>query len=89
MTWRRESWLAKFGRWLSGDWWKLETIGGKQWGVWHPWRWHRWENYRFTLEDAKQEQRRLNSGREYGICKDCGCTYAAHRYGPVGGMECP
>ena len=88
-TWIRESWLGKLGRRISGDWWRLETIAGKRWGVWHPWRWHRWENYRFTRQEAKKEAWRLNSGRIYGICKECGCTYASHTSGRTGGIECP
>lgn len=88
LVWRRESFIALFGRWLSGDWWRLEAKDGA-WGVWHPWRRHVWENCRFSKQDAVKEQRRLNSGMDYEICEQCGCTYASHKNGQLGGIECP
>lgn len=83
----RDTTLGRLCRWLRGDWWKLEEKRGR-YGVWHSWRYHTWENYRFSLPEALQEQKRLNSGRVYGICKNCGCTYAGHPNG-VMGIECP
>ena len=85
----RESRLARFGRRLTGDWWQLETLDEKRFGVWHPWRRHRWENYRFTKAEAQKEQSRRNSGRHYDTCEECGCTYASHHNGLHGGIECP
>jgi hypothetical protein len=80
--------LYRIGRWLSGDWWMIET-NGNLWGVCHPWREHRWKNYRLTKEDAKKEQWRLNSGREYVMCKECGFTHASHKNGIDRAIECP
>lgn len=85
---RRSTWVARLGRWLAGDWWDLE-YNGVAYGVWHPWRYHRWNNYRFSLTDAKVEQRRLNSGLDYGVCPQCGCTFASHYPRRTGGIECP
>lgn len=84
----RSSRWAKLLRFVSGDWWYLEQKDGR-YGVWHPWRSHRWENYRFTRDEAVKEQARMNSGMEYEICPDCGTTYAAHHNGRMGGIECP
>ncbi len=84
----RETLVARLGRWLSGDWWRLESLRGR-YGVWHPWRRHIWENYRFTKAEARREQKRRNNGFDYGICEACGCTFVAHRSGTRGGIICP
>ena len=56
---KRGSLLHAIGRWLSGDWWQLEELRGK-YGVWHPWRHHVWEDYRYTKDEAKAERARRN-----------------------------
>jgi hypothetical protein len=84
----RSTWWAKLLRRLSGDWWRLEEKGDV-WGVWHPWKRHVWENYRFDKHDALKEQERRNSGLDYGICPKCGTTYASHTSGRFGGVDCP
>lgn len=86
---RRDTAWKRFCRWLGGDWWMLETDTRGAWGVWHPWRHHRWENYVFTKEEAEKEAKRLNSGRHYEICKNCGTTFASHHNGTMGGLRCP
>ena len=60
---RRVPLLHIIGRWLAGDWWQLEELRGK-YGVWHPWRNHVWEDYRYTKAEAKAEARRRNWGGE-------------------------
>ena len=80
--------LSKFCRWLTGDWWFLEEQRGV-WGVWHPWRFHRWENYLFTKQEAIKERDRRNSGYHYEMCEKCRTTYAGHKKGFWGGIECP
>ena len=55
----RGSFRHVIGRWLAGDWWQLEELRGK-YGVWHPWRQHVWEDYRYTKAEALAEQSRRN-----------------------------
>lgn len=84
----RSSWLGNPGRWLAGDWWQIEGLR-HQYGVWHPWRWHVWENYRFTLVGAQRERDRRNSGRHYEICSVCNCTCESHSEQHPKSIACP
>lgn len=47
-------------RWVVGDWWYPVT-DGETWGIYHPWRWHRW-SYGLTKHQAKRECRYRNLG---------------------------
>ena len=79
--------ISRLLRWLLRDWWKPVT-DGKTWGIYHPTKRHVWR-YGLTKEDARRECRRRNGKWKYEYCEQCGYTYAAHKTGLRGGIECP
>lgn len=57
----RKYW-TRFTNFILGDNWKpvSEHDKGKKWGIYHPWKWHRWDHPYNTKEEAVAECKRRN-----------------------------